>query len=129
MLVLTRKSQQNIRIGDEITVTILKVKGNAVSVGIDAPRNVRVVRGELTPLIASHVDAEESCEEADTDGSNGPTHSRSSGDSSSGEDEMHLALATSPNMAPTSRNSLSEFVAHYQKMAKSRKSGRYCQAS
>ena len=47
MLVLTRKNQEVIRIGDNITVTILKVKGQAVSVGIDAPREVRIIRGEL----------------------------------------------------------------------------------
>ena len=47
MLVLTRKLQQQIKIGDQITVTILKVKGSTVRVGITAPREVRVVRGEL----------------------------------------------------------------------------------
>lgn len=47
MLVLTRKLQQRIQIGDQITVTILRVKGNTVRVGIDAPRDVRVIRGEL----------------------------------------------------------------------------------
>jgi carbon storage regulator CsrA len=39
--------QQQIKIGEQITVTILKVKGNTVRVGITAPREVRVVRGEL----------------------------------------------------------------------------------
>ncbi len=47
MLVLTRKNQEVIRIGENITVTILKIKGQAVSVGIDAPRAVRIIRGEL----------------------------------------------------------------------------------
>jgi carbon storage regulator CsrA len=47
VLVLTRKLQQQIKIGDQITVTILRVKGQTVRVGIDAPRAVRVVRGEL----------------------------------------------------------------------------------
>src|SRR6187401_654642 len=47
MLVLTRKLQQQIKIGDQIIVTILRVKGNTVRVGITAPREVRVVRGEL----------------------------------------------------------------------------------
>jgi len=47
MLVLTRKLQQQIKIGAEITVTILRVKGNTVRVGVQAPRDVRVVRGEL----------------------------------------------------------------------------------
>lgn len=50
MLVLTRKLQQQIKIGDQITVTILRVKGHTVRVGIEAPRDVRVVRGELPPL-------------------------------------------------------------------------------
>ena len=49
MLVLTRKQQQQIKIGDEITVTIIRVKGNTVRVGIEAPRTVRVIRGELPP--------------------------------------------------------------------------------
>jgi len=47
MLVLTRKQKETIKIGDSITVTILRVQGHAVRVGIEAPRDVRVVRGEL----------------------------------------------------------------------------------
>jgi carbon storage regulator CsrA len=47
MLVLTRKLQQQIKIGDDITVTVLRVKGNTVRIGVQAPREVRVVRGEL----------------------------------------------------------------------------------
>ena len=48
MLVLTRKHQEKIRIGDNITITILKTKGKAVRVGIEAPADIAVVRGELT---------------------------------------------------------------------------------
>jgi carbon storage regulator CsrA len=47
MLVLTRKLQQQIKIGEQITVTVLRIKGNTVRVGVSAPREVRVVRGEL----------------------------------------------------------------------------------
>ncbi|MBI3462759.1 MAG: carbon storage regulator [Planctomycetes bacterium] len=47
MLVLTRKTQQQIQIGDKITITILRVKGNSVRVGIDAPRDERIIRSEL----------------------------------------------------------------------------------
>jgi carbon storage regulator CsrA len=47
MLVLSRKRQQQIKIGEQITVTILRVQGNTVRVGIEAPRDIRVVRGEL----------------------------------------------------------------------------------
>lgn len=48
MLVLTRKSHEQIQIGDNITITILRVKGGAIRVGIDAPRNVSVLRKELS---------------------------------------------------------------------------------
>jgi carbon storage regulator CsrA len=47
MLVLSRKTRQQILIGDNITVTILLVKGQVVRVGIEAPRDVRVLRAEL----------------------------------------------------------------------------------
>ncbi len=47
MLVLTRKHQEKIRIGDSITITVLRTKGKAVRLGIEAPANVPVIRGEL----------------------------------------------------------------------------------
>lgn len=47
MLVLSRKLNQEITIGDNVTITVLKIKGNTVRLGIDAPRHIRVVRGEL----------------------------------------------------------------------------------
>jgi carbon storage regulator CsrA len=47
MLVLTRKTQEKIQIGDSITITILRVQGQAVRIGIEAPGEVRVLRGEL----------------------------------------------------------------------------------
>ena len=47
MLVLTRKAQEQIQIGDDVVVTILRVKGQSVRVGIQAPRNIRVLRSEL----------------------------------------------------------------------------------
>jgi carbon storage regulator CsrA len=50
MLVLTRKQKEVIKIGDDITITILRVKGQQVRVGIEAPREKRVARGELAPL-------------------------------------------------------------------------------
>jgi carbon storage regulator len=47
MLVLTRKAKQQIQIGPYVTVTILQVKGQAVRVGIEAPKDVTVLRTEL----------------------------------------------------------------------------------
>jgi carbon storage regulator CsrA len=48
MLVLTRKYQEKIRIGENITITVLRMKGKAVRLGIEAPSTVPVVRGELS---------------------------------------------------------------------------------
>ncbi|MEX2093246.1 MAG: carbon storage regulator [Pirellulales bacterium] len=48
MLVLTRKYQEKIRIGEHITITVLKMKGKTVRLGIEAPVEVPVIRGELT---------------------------------------------------------------------------------
>ena len=48
MLVLSRKQNEEILIGDAIKLTILKVRGNTVRIGIEAPRDVRIMRGELS---------------------------------------------------------------------------------
>ncbi|MBU3673653.1 MAG: carbon storage regulator CsrA [Solirubrobacteraceae bacterium] len=48
MLVLTRKTNQTIMIGDEIEVTILSISGEKVRLGIKAPREVPVFREEVT---------------------------------------------------------------------------------
>ena len=52
MLVLTRKPKQQIQIGPNITITILQVKGQSVRVGIEAPKNVCVLRTELAEKMA-----------------------------------------------------------------------------
>lgn len=51
MLVLTRKTDQSIMIGDEIEVSILSVSGDKVRIGIDAPRDVAVFRTEVYEAI------------------------------------------------------------------------------
>lgn len=48
MLILSRKQDQEILIGDQIKITVLKTRGNTVRLGIEAPREVKVIRGELT---------------------------------------------------------------------------------
>ena len=49
MLVLTRKLMEKLFIGDDICVTVVRVEGGQVRLGIDAPRDVTVVRAELVP--------------------------------------------------------------------------------
>jgi carbon storage regulator CsrA len=62
MLVLTRKQEEKICIGNGITITVLKMKGQSVRLGIEAPKEVRVIRGELQfeeqPLPAEPNEAE-----------------------------------------------------------------------
>ncbi len=47
MLVLSRKEQETLHIGSDITITITRIRGNRVQIGISAPADVSVVRGEL----------------------------------------------------------------------------------
>lgn len=47
MLVLTRKRDEVIQIGDNIVIKILKTGKGAIKIGVDAPENIRVIRGEL----------------------------------------------------------------------------------
>lgn len=47
MLILTRRIGERIRIGDDVSVTVLGVKGNQVRVGVDAPRETAVHRSEV----------------------------------------------------------------------------------
>jgi carbon storage regulator len=50
MLVLSRKESEKIRLGDSIVVTIVRVSGDKVRLGIEAPPDVVVLRDELKPL-------------------------------------------------------------------------------
>lgn len=47
MLVLTRRLNQSIKIGDEIEITVIEVRGDQVRLGVTAPRNVSVHRNEV----------------------------------------------------------------------------------
>jgi len=47
MLILTRRMGETIMVGEEVTVTVLGVKGNQVRVGINAPREIAVHREEI----------------------------------------------------------------------------------
>jgi carbon storage regulator len=52
MLVLTRKQGEQIRIGADVVITVVRTKGKAVRLGIQAPSHVPVLRGEIAVAIA-----------------------------------------------------------------------------
>ena len=47
MLVLTRKPRQQIMIGDDIVINVVEVQGENVRIAIDAPREIKIYRGEI----------------------------------------------------------------------------------
>jgi carbon storage regulator len=51
MLILSRKINEKVMIGEEITVSIIEVRGDQVRIGIDAPKNVKVFRREVFDAI------------------------------------------------------------------------------
>ena len=65
MLVLTRKSNQSIMIGDEIEVSVLAIMGEKVRIGIEAPRSIPVFRKEVYLEIQQDTSPEEARPEVD----------------------------------------------------------------
>lgn len=55
MLVLTRKTDETIKIGDDVEITVIRVRGNSVRIGIKAPKEIRVTRGELDSKPHQHI--------------------------------------------------------------------------
>lgn len=47
MLILSRKTNQKIRVGDSIEITVIEVRGDQVKIGVEAPRSVKVFREEI----------------------------------------------------------------------------------
>ena len=52
MLVLARKTGETVRVGSDVTLVVLAIKGGQVRLGIEAPAPVRILRGELHDPVA-----------------------------------------------------------------------------
>lgn len=59
MLILTRRVGETLMIGDDVTVTVLGVKGNQVRIGVNAPKEVSVHREEIYMRIQSEKESSE----------------------------------------------------------------------
>lgn len=57
MLILTRRLGETLMIGDEVTVTVLGVKGNQIRLGINAPKSVAVHREEIYARVVQERDS------------------------------------------------------------------------
>jgi len=88
MLVLTRKQGERIQIGDDVVITVVRTKGKAVRLGIQAPAHVPVLRGEILTSIESEAEqsARASSGDFDADGA--------------GDSESPDCVATSAVLAP-----------------------------
>lgn len=68
MLVLTRKSQEEIKFGTDITIKIISISDNQVKIGIDAPKSVQILRGEVYEKVKeSTIEAAKSSETPSVD--------------------------------------------------------------
>ena len=72
MLILTRRIGETVMIGDDIAITVLRVKGNQVRLGVDAPKHVSVQREEIYQRMQGETPPE-------TDGAAAPDLSHANG--------------------------------------------------
>ena len=66
MLVLSRKTGERIHIGDNITIEVRRVAGNRVTLALDAPRDLRILRGELAQAAREFKDTDDHRDESQT---------------------------------------------------------------
>jgi len=59
MLILTRRVGETLMVGDDVTVTVLGVKGNQVRIGVDAPKDVAVHREEIYQRIQNEKEGQQ----------------------------------------------------------------------
>lgn len=68
MLILTRRVGETLMVGDEVSITVLGVKGNQVRIGINAPKDVPVHREEIYQRIKNEEKSSDSSDSSDSEG-------------------------------------------------------------
>lgn len=103
MLVLTRKPNQQLHIGNDIVITIVKVRGNTIRLGIEAPKDVRVIRSELEPKPGPK-------SLTDTSAASGTQASSSTASSSTASSSAASSSAALPDDQPEAEAAVSDEV-------------------
>lgn len=67
MLILSRKIDEKIRIGDDIVITLIEVHGEQVKIGVEAPKHVKVFRQEVLDAIQTENKAAANVEQKDNE--------------------------------------------------------------
>ena len=61
MLVISRKAGESILISDDIKITVISLSGERVTIGIEAPKEIRIIREELLETVLANKEASELC--------------------------------------------------------------------
>jgi carbon storage regulator len=103
MLVLSRKSGERIRIGENITIEVRRVAGNRVTLALDAPRTVRILRGELEQAAKEFREPAECTDGAAPSSRDGRTMNSGENETEPGPEPyavIHRRLHVMPQLSP-----------------------------
>ena len=97
MLVLSRKQSERIRVGQDIVVTVVRVAGDKVRLGIEAPPDVVVLRDELRPFAPLSTDGRISASSGSISASSGSISASAAGSISAGAAGIPVESAVNSN--------------------------------
>lgn len=93
MLVLSRKLNQSIHLGQNITVSVVRIKGNVVQLGIEAPKEIHVLRSELIERDAQSASQTSGLTTAESEAASAGHHAAEDQPTTDEEDQSELIAA------------------------------------